>query len=69
MVTRETISNIEAKLPQKYFIRVHRSFVVSLANINSFTSEFVEIGKKQIPISRSYKKVVLEILGANNFFN
>ncbi len=69
VVTRETISNIEAKLPQKDFIRVHRSFVVSLANINSFTSEFVEIGKKQIPVSRSYKKVVLEILAANNFFN
>lgn len=64
VVTRETISNIEAKLPQKDFIRVHRSFVVSLANIDSFTSEFVEINKKQIPISRSYKKVVLEMLGA-----
>lgn len=63
VVTRETISNIEAKLPQKDFIRVHRSFIVSLANIHSFTSEFVEINKKQIPISRSYKKAVLEMLG------
>ena len=62
VVTRETISNIEAKLPKKYFIRVHRSFIVSLANIHSFTNEFVEIFKKQIPISRSYKKVVLEKL-------
>ena len=28
VVTRETISNIEAKLPKKYFIRVHRSFIL-----------------------------------------
>jgi two-component system, LytTR family, response regulator len=63
VVTRETISNIEAKLPQKDFIRVHRSFIVSLANITSFTNELIEIGKKQIPISRTYKKVVLELLG------
>ena len=59
VVTRETISNVEAKLPQKDFIRVHRSFIVSIAGISSFTNEFVEIGKKQIPISRSYKKEVL----------
>ncbi len=59
IVTRETITNIEAKLPQKEFIRVHRSFIVSMAKINSFTSEFIEVDKKAIPISRSYKKDVL----------
>lgn len=62
VVTRETIINIEAKLPQKDFLRVHRSFIVALNAIDSFTNEFVEIGIKQIPISRSYKKEVLERL-------
>jgi len=59
IVTRETIGNIEVKLPQKEFIRIHRSFIVSMAKINSFTSEFIEVDKKAIPISRSYKKDVL----------
>ncbi len=62
IVTRETISGIEAKLPQQEFIRIHRSFIVALSAIDSFTNEYVEIGKKQIPISRSYKKEVLETL-------
>jgi len=62
IVTRETISNIEAKLPQKEFVRVHRSYIVSLPEIDSFTNEYIEIGRKQIPISRSYKQKVLEIL-------
>lgn len=62
IVTRETISNIEAKLPQKEFIRVHRSYIVSMSEIYSFTNEFIEIGKKQIPISRSYKQKVIRIL-------
>ncbi len=62
IVTRETISNIEAKLPQNEFIRVHRSFIVSLPVIDSFTNEYIGIGRKQIPISRSYKQKVLEIL-------
>lgn len=62
IVTRETISNIEAKLPNKDFMRVHRSFLIAIAKIESFTSETIEINKKAIPISRGYKKGVLEIL-------
>jgi DNA-binding LytR/AlgR family response regulator len=62
IITRETISNIEAKLSQKYFMRTHRSFIVSLANIESFTNEYIEIGMSEIPISRSYKDAVLKRL-------
>ncbi|MBT5424829.1 MAG: LytTR family transcriptional regulator, partial [Bacteroidetes bacterium] len=51
-----------AKLPQKDFLRVHRSFIVSLASIQSFTSESVEINEKEIPVSRSYKTAVLKKL-------
>jgi two-component system, LytTR family, response regulator len=59
IITREAISTIEAKLPHIDFIRVHRSFIVSVAGIDSFTNEYIEIGKHEIPISRSYKKEVL----------
>lgn len=62
VVTRETISNIEAKLPKNIFLRTHRSFIVSLDYIDSFTNEYVEIGAKQIPISRGYKNEVLKKL-------
>ena len=62
IVTRETITSIEAKLPQKDFMRVHRSFIVSIPKIVSFTNEFIEVNKKAIPISRSYKKDVLSRL-------
>ena len=62
IITRETISNIEVMLPQKDFIRTHRSFIVSLACIESFTNEYVDINTNEIPISRSYKKEVLQRL-------
>jgi len=65
VITRETISNIEAKLPQKEFVRTHRSYIISLAKISSFTNEYLEIGRKQIPISRTYKSNVLKILEDN----
>ena len=64
IITRETISNVEAKLPSKDFVRVHRSYIVALKAIDSYTNEFVEIQKKAIPISRSYKEIILQKLQA-----
>ena len=62
IVTRETISAIEAKLPNNQFLRIHRSYIISIAHINSFTNEHVIINNKALTISRSYKKEVLERL-------
>jgi len=62
VTTRETISNIETKLPPEQFLRVHRSYIIAISKINSFTNEFVEIDEKAIPISRSYKAGVLNTL-------
>lgn len=62
IVTRETISAIEVKLPKNQFLRIHRSYIISIPHINSFTNEHVEINNKALTISRSYKKDVLERL-------
>ncbi len=62
IVIRETMSNIEKELPETDFIRVHRSFIISLAALDSYTSEYAEINGNAIPISRSYKSAVLEKL-------
>lgn len=62
IVTRETITAIEAKLPRNQFIRIHRSFIVATANISAFTNEHVVVKDKALTISRSYKKDVLRQL-------
>jgi len=62
VVTRETITNIEAKLPNHSFLRIHRSYIIALKFIKSYTNEFVEINNKALPISRTYKKSTLEKL-------
>ncbi|GFD76631.1 MULTISPECIES: LytTR family DNA-binding domain-containing protein [Tenacibaculum] len=62
IVTRETISNFEAILPSDCFIRVHRSYIVSVSKISSYTNEYIEVTKKAISISRSYKESVLQKL-------
>jgi len=60
IVTRENISTIESKLPQNDFLRTHRSFIIAVAKIHSYTNEEIIIGKKSIPISRTYKDQVLK---------
>jgi len=63
IITRESISSIEAKLPYHDFLRIHRSFIVSIPKIESFTNEYVEVHNEAITISRSYKKEVTHRLG------
>lgn len=59
VVTRQTISAIEAKLPADQFIRIHRSFIVAIKSIKSFTNEEIVVSNQSLSISRSYRKEVL----------
>lgn len=60
--TRYLISDIESVLPNG-FLRIHRSFIINIEKIEAFDSATIEIGKKEIPIGRSYKDFVLAKLG------
>ena len=62
IITRETISNMEARLDKQHFLRIHRSFIISIDKITSYTNDFVEINNKALPISRTYKDFVLRKL-------
>ena len=61
IVTRQTISSIEAMLSDSEFIRIHRSYIVSIKKIDSFTHETVEIGKKELPIGKFYLNSFLKL--------
>jgi DNA-binding LytR/AlgR family response regulator len=62
LITRETISSMEARLPVSKFIRTHRSFIVSIDKIQSYTNEHIGIHKREIPLSRTYKDIVISKL-------
>ncbi|TND08533.1 MAG: response regulator of the LytR/AlgR family [Bacteroidetes bacterium] len=51
-----TMKSIEARLPQKDFIRIHRSFIARLDQIEEIEENSVSIGGKTIPVSRSHKE-------------
>jgi two-component system LytT family response regulator len=51
-----SISSIEASLPL-YFRRIHRSFIVNLNHLKSFSKNEVEINGRQFPVGESYVSV------------
>lgn len=62
VITYQKISYLEQKLPQNKFIRIHRSFIVAIDKIASFTPTAVKLDKVEIPIGRNYKISALKIL-------
>jgi two-component system, LytTR family, response regulator len=62
IVTKQSITSVEAMLPEKQFVRTHRSFIVSLSKIKSFTHELIEVDKTEIPIGKLFRNNVLKML-------
>ncbi len=59
VITKQTITAIEDMLPEKDFVRVHRSFIVNLRRIDSYTPSSVFIGKNEIPIGPLYRQTAI----------
>jgi DNA-binding LytR/AlgR family response regulator len=64
IITKNSISYFEEILPKGQFIRIHRSYIVSISQIEAYTQTTIELLKKELPIGRNYKNEVLKCLGA-----
>jgi two-component system, LytTR family, response regulator len=64
IITRQTIASVEAMLSDSQFIRIHRSYIVSLNKLKSFTAETVGIGNKELPIGKLYRNNFLKLQGS-----
>ena len=57
-LTKMSTNEIEELLPVHHFKRVHRSYIISINKIESYTAEMVEIGGVSIPIGRNYRGII-----------
>jgi DNA-binding LytR/AlgR family response regulator len=60
VITLMSMKKMMQKLPEKDFLRVHRSFIVSFHNIESVRSKSISLGAVDIPIGKSYEKEFLK---------
>lgn len=57
-VIHSTLKNALSALPEKDFIKVHRSYAVNLNKIKDVTSKYVEVGDQRIAVSKSNREIL-----------
>ena len=66
ILTLMSLKSLQEELPEAYFMRVHRSFIVSLKNIEVIERSQIIINNKRITISEQYKPKFLEFVNSNS---
>ena len=62
ILTKSTMKNMEEKLPPGQFIRVHKSYIVSIPNIEKIERNRIIFGDKYIPVGDLYKDEFYRVL-------
>jgi len=57
-IPKMSTHKMESLLPANLFKRIHRSFIVSISKIESYTAEIVEVNGASIPIGRDYRGII-----------
>jgi len=69
VVTLQTMKSLEDKLPPGKFMRIHRSYIVSIDKIHAVDGTSVDVFEKgvlkQLPIGKNYRDEILELVNKN----
>ena len=67
IVTHQTMIDLENILPGNHFIRIHKSYIVSIAHIKAVFGNSVDMGKTQLPIGLNYKDRLMSFVTGKSF--
>ncbi|MHA4739961.1 LytR/AlgR family response regulator transcription factor [Dyadobacter sp. MSC1_007] len=62
VIIYQRMGYIQARLPKKHFIRIHRSFIVARNKITSFNDMMIQVNMHILPVSRQYRAKVMKAL-------
>ena len=57
-----SLQNFLDKLPENQFVRVHKSYIVSIIHIQSFENHQIKLDDKTIPIGKIYRKIFIDLM-------
>ncbi|MDR2954715.1 MAG: LytTR family DNA-binding domain-containing protein [Prevotella sp.] len=61
ITTLYSLKNLEEELPSSHFKRIHKSYIVSIKNIELIDKNILHIADKKLPIGNSYKDELMKI--------
>lgn len=67
IISRMTMIAMINELPADEFIRIHRSYIIPFNKITAFNGVSIKIGKEELPIGKTYKKIIQEKLSTLDF--
>ena len=59
-----SLKDLEESLPEGDFIRIHKSYIVSVKEILSLEGNIIEVNNVKLPVGKNYKDTVLKIFGS-----
>ena len=62
LVVKGNLGSTMKLLPETKFLRIHRSFALSLLHVKSYNQSEVEVRGEKLPIGVSYRDAVIQIL-------
>ncbi|WEK35451.1 MAG: LytTR family DNA-binding domain-containing protein [Candidatus Pseudobacter hemicellulosilyticus] len=63
VVTLQSLKYFESRLPSENFIRIHRSYIVSLRKVDTVARKTVFLGETELPCSEHYRNILYGIIG------
>jgi DNA-binding LytR/AlgR family response regulator len=62
VVVKSSLQGIESKLPSETFLRIHKSYIISIPRIRAFNATTIELDNAKLRIGRNYKNQVFSAL-------
>jgi len=68
LLVKQPISHTEEMLPAHLFIRIHRSYIVSLDKVTAYTQQGVEISGIELPVGKLYRRQLQKLTNFSHFW-
>lgn len=56
-IVLSSMKKIQERIPEKHFFRCHKSYIINIDKVESFSQTMIFLDKSSIPLSRSKKKI------------
>ena len=66
VITRMSMKSVEEQLPETDFLRVHKSYIVSVKHITAVMKNSIFIDELELPVSDNYRDALAILTGRNN---
>ncbi len=63
VITRMGMKSMEEQLPNTQFIRIHKSYIVSVAFITAIRKSSVFVEQQELPVSETYQESLMKLTG------